>query len=410
MNDKGVVNINTLARIKTITDEILKLKGIAARDVSSFTTIDNILVEDDVLKIAPLMAAAPTTNEAVERIRKMLFDNPLFINRIISQDGKTAGIYIPLEHGANGKEIADKIREIIAKGTGEEKFYITGDPVVSDTFVDSIFKLLAIFAPLAMLVMFIVRYLMFRDFFLSVVLMMDAMISVIWSMGLFIGLGCTIHIMSSMAPVFLMAIATDSMHIFNEFYFRYREKGDKKTAIIETMKAVSKPVRSTALATAAGFAVLLLMNVVPIRVFGAIVAFGTIALRVLSFTFIPAMFTFVKDSHLKQIASAENEDKGAMARFLKNLASVGITRPATTVALGVLFAAAAIFGITKLAVNNNFVEWFKKGSEVRTADTVINRALGGTSPGYIVAISKGDEYIKTPEAMRFIEGLQKRWN
>ncbi|MBF0556115.1 MAG: hypothetical protein HQK96_16450, partial [Nitrospirae bacterium] len=90
-----------------------------------------------------------------------------------------------------------------------------------------------------------------------------------------------------------MAIATDSMHIFNEFYFRYREKGDKKAAIIETMKAVSKPVRSTALATAAGFAVLLLMNFVPIRVFGAIFAFGTIALRVLSFTFIPAMFTFV---------------------------------------------------------------------------------------------------------------------
>ncbi|MBF0556116.1 MAG: hypothetical protein HQK96_16455 [Nitrospirae bacterium] len=97
-----------------------------------------------------------------------------------------------------------------------------------------------------------------------------------------------------------------------------------------------------------------------------------------------------------------------MARFLKSLASIGITKPATTVIFGLFFAAAAIFGITKLAVNNSFVEWFKKGSEVRTADTVINRALGGTSPGYIVAISKGDEYIKTPEAMRYIEGLQKR--
>ncbi|MBF0556114.1 MAG: hypothetical protein HQK96_16445, partial [Nitrospirae bacterium] len=50
-----------------------------------------------------------------------------------------------------------------------------------------------IFAPLAMLVMFIIRYLMFKDLFLSITLMMDAMISVIWSMRLFIGLGCTIH-------------------------------------------------------------------------------------------------------------------------------------------------------------------------------------------------------------------------
>lgn len=408
INEQGIVNTNTLNRIKDITGEILKLKGIAAVDVSSFTTIDNIYVEDGVLKIAPLMTDVPNTNEGLEHLKKTLAENPLFINRIISQDGKTAGIYIPLEKGANGKEIADKIREIIAKGKGDEKFYITGDPVVSDTFVDSIFKLLAIFAPGAMLIMFIVRYLMFKDLFLSIVLMMDAMIAVMWSMGLFIGLGCTIHIMSSMAPVFLMAIATDSMHIFNEFYFRYRELGDKKQAIIKTMKAVSKPVRNTALATAAGFSMLLLMNVIPIRVFGVIVAFGTIALRVLSFTFIPAMFTFVKEENLRKIARAEKEDTGAMAGFLRGLASLGINKPAMTVVIGLIFAVAAIFGITRLVVNNNFVEWFKKDSEVRTADRIINKALGGTSPGYIVATAKEDDYIKTPEAMRYIEGLQKR--
>ena len=59
-------------------------------------------------------------------------------------------------------------------------------------------------------------------------------------------------------------------------------------------------------------------------------------------------------------------------------------------------------------MNNNLVEWFKKGSDVRVADTVMNNALGGTSLGYIVAISDKDDYIKTPEAMRYIEGLQRR--
>jgi predicted RND superfamily exporter protein len=54
------------------------------------------------------------------------------------------------------------------------------------------------------------------------------MISIIWSMGLLIGLGYPVHIMSSMSPVFLMAIATDTVHIFNEFFFRYREVGEKK--------------------------------------------------------------------------------------------------------------------------------------------------------------------------------------
>jgi uncharacterized protein len=408
VNEKGILNKDTLARIQRITDEILKIKGVAARDVSSFTTIDNVTVENATLRVAPLMTAPPEDAKGIEYLGKMLFENPLFINRIISKDGKTTAIYVPLEKGANGKEIADRIREIIKKEKGDEKYYIAGDPVARDTFGAEMFKLMAIFAPIAGMVMLIVRYLMFRDLFLSITLMMDAMISIVWSMGLLIGLGFPIHIMSSMAPVFLMAIATDSMHIFNEFYFRYREKRNKRAAIIETMNAVSRPVRNTALATAAAFAVLLFMNIVPVKVFGGLVAFGTVALRILSFSFIPAMFTFVKEEKLEKFAQTEDVDVGRTSQFLKKLAGLGIHKPAATVIVGLLLFVAAIVGITKTVVNNNLVEWFKKGSDIRVADTVINRALGGTSLGYVVAIAKEDEGIKTPEAMRYVEGLQRR--
>lgn len=106
---------------------------------------------------------------------------------------------------------------------GNEKYYVAGDPVARDTFGAEMFKLMAIFAPIAGGVMLFVRYLMFRDLFLSITLMMDAMVSIVWSMGLLIALGFPIHIMSSMAPVFLMAIATDSIHIFNEFYFQRQQ-------------------------------------------------------------------------------------------------------------------------------------------------------------------------------------------
>jgi hypothetical protein len=238
-------------------------------------------------------------------------------------------------------------------------------------------------------------------------LMMDAMIAIVWSMGLLIALGFPIHIMSSMAPVFLMAIATDSMHIFNEFYFRYREKGNKRAAILETMKAVSRPVRNTALATAAGFAVLLFMNIVPVKVFGGLVAFGTIVLRVLSFSFIPAMFTFVSEEKMAKIAQAEDVEMSGTSLFLRRLAGAGAHRPKTVVLVGLLLVAIAVVGIANTTVNNNLVEWFKPDSEVRVADRVMNEALGGTSLGYVVAISQEDEYIKTPEAMRYIEGLQR---
>jgi predicted RND superfamily exporter protein len=407
VHSPGILNPDTLARLQRITDGILRLKGVAARDVSSFTTIDNVTVASGTLQVAPLMTKVPADEQAMAQLRQTLFENPLFLNRIISPDGRTAAIYVPLEKGANGKEIADLIREIFGRENGTEQYYIAGDPVARDTFGAEMFKLMAIFAPMAGMIMLLVRYLMFRDLFLSVTLMLDAMISIIWSMGLLIGLGFPVHIMSSMAPVFLMAIATDSIHIFNEFYFRYRETGDKRSAILQTMTTVSRPVRNTALATAAGFGVLLFMNIVPVQVFGGVVAFGTIALRLLSFSFIPAMFTFVSDAKLARIAHGEDAATGRGASLLMGLAGFGARFPVATVAVGALLCIAAIVGISRTNVNNNLVEWFKKGSEIRVADTVINDGLGGTSLAYVVAEAPEDDYIKTPEAMHAIEGLQR---
>jgi len=407
VNEKGVLNKKTLGKVQRITDEILKIKGVAARDVNSFPTITNVTAEKGMLRVAPLMTEVPKTDKEVEHLRKMLFENSLFINRIISKDGKTTAIYVPLEKGANGKEVADKIREAVKKEKGDEKYYIAGDPVARDTFGSDMFKLMAIFAPIAGMVMLLVRYLMFRDLFLSVALMMDAMMSIVWSMGMLIALGFPIHIMSSMAPVFLMAIATDSIHIFNEFYFHYKEKRDKKTAIIETMHAVGRPVRYTALATAAGFAVLLFMNIIPVKVFGGLIAFGTVMLRVLSFSFIPAMFTFVKEEKLDKASEGEDVSSSKTSQFLKNLAHLGAHKPKTVVFAGAALFVIAVFGISKTVVNNNMVDWFKEKSDIRVADSVMNGALGGTSLGYIVATSQEENFIKTPEAMRYIDGLQR---
>ncbi|MBI5195050.1 MAG: MMPL family transporter [Nitrospirae bacterium] len=406
-NENGVVNPETLEKIKAITDAITRIKGVASRDVNSFPTITNVTAEEGLLRVAPLMSDIPKEGEGLRAFQKNLFKNPLFLNRIISADGKTTAIYVPLEKGANGKEIADRIREILRKQNGGEKYYVAGDPVARDTFGAEMFKLMAVFAPIAGMVMLAVRYFMFRDLFLSVTLMMDAMISIVWSMGLLIALGFPVHIMSSMAPVFLMAIATDSIHIFNEFYFRYNEKKDKKTAIIETMKAVGRPVRYTALATAAGFAVLLFMNIVPVKVFGGLIAFGTVVLRILSFSFIPAMFTFVKEKNIEKASHGEDITAGWTSGFLRNLAGFGTHKPRATVTIGIIFFVISVIGISRIVVNNNMVDWFKKDSEIRIADREINNALGGTSLGYVVAVSEEEEFIKNPETMRYLEGLQR---
>ena len=419
VNKHGIFNQTTLEKIAKITDEILKLKGIVTRDVTSFTTVDDVMSTGDSITVKPLMSEIPKTQQEIDAFKKSIYENPLIVDRLISQDGTTTAIYIPLEPGANGKEIADRVKAIVSKEKGDEEYYVAGDPVARDTFGAEMFKQMGFFSPIAGMVMMIVLYILFGNFGLISSVMAVAMVSVIWSMGLLIGLGYPVHIMSSMIPVFLMAIATDSIHIFNEFYFRFRELKNsspfiplqrgtaKKQAVLDTMRVVGQPVKYTALATAAGFAVLAIMHIIPVKVFGIFIAFGTIVIRLMSFSLIPAAMMLVSEKKILAATGGEDEKENRAARILKKLGAIGARKSTITVIVGIVVLIFAAIGISRINVNNNMVKWFKAGSDVRKSDRIINEKLGGTALGYIVAVSEEDDFIKRPETMRYIESLQR---
>lgn len=407
VNEEGIFNRETLGRIAQITGEILKMPGVVVRDVTSLTTVDNVLVEGGQLTVRPAVSEIPQTPEAREELKRSLLSNPLLVDRLLSRDGTTTAIYIPLEAGANAKVIADRIRAILPKEAGREHYYVAGDPVARDTFGIQMFYQMALFSPIAGIVMFVVLWWMFRNLTLVFSVMGVAMVSILWSMGLLIGVGFPVHIMSSMIPVFLMAIATDSIHIFNEFYFRFREVSDKKQAILDTIRAVGRPVRYTALATAAGFAVLAFMHIIPVKVFGLFVAFGTIVIRLMSFSLIPAVLMLIKDERIRAVSLREDETTRWASRWLSGLARVGLIHNRLIVAGGLALLVLAVMGVSRIHVNNNMVDWFKPHSEIRVADRIMNEKLGGTSLAYLVGISKEPDFWKRPEALRYLEGLQK---
>ena len=248
-----------------------------------------MVAEAGTLSVQPLLPAIPATARDLEAFRHAVMDNPMVVDRLVSTDGRATAIYVPLEQGANGKEVADRIRTLVSEERGDLRFYVAGDPVARDTFGSEMFRQMALFAPIAGLLMLVALYGMFRNLALAFTIVGVAMMATLWSMGLLVAIGQPVHIMSSMMPVFLMAIATDSIHIFNEFYFRLREVADRRRAVLETIETVGAPVRYTALATAAGFGVLVIGGIVPVRVFGLFTALGTLVIRLMSFSFIPAV-------------------------------------------------------------------------------------------------------------------------
>ena len=409
VNEGGVFNRETLARVHRLTERVLEMPGVVAEDVISFATADDVRAEGVNLYSQPLMAKAPQTDVAVQALRRAVMDNPLFVGRLVGADETATAIYVPLQKGANGKAVADRLRQIVREVTGDaagsDRFYVAGDPVARDTFGAEMFKQMGLFSPLAGMVMFVALWLMFRNLTLVMSNMGVAMMAIIWAMGGTIGLGIPIHIMSSMSPVFLMAISTDSVHIFNEFYFRFKERGDKRRAILETMRAVSRPLIYTDLTTAAGFAALATGHIIPVKVFGLLVAFGALVILLTSFTLVPAVLMLIPEAKLARLTLGEDVAESRLSRWLWRLGEVSIRRRGLVVGVGVGLLALSAVGISRIRVNNNMVAWFKPHSEIRQADTELNRRLGGTATAYLVAVGQHDGDMQRPEVLRYLEGL-----
>jgi len=407
VRDSGIFEREALEALERLTNAITGLRGVVSVDVTSLTTADNVVAEGGMLRVEPLLPRVPETREQMERLRRSLMGNPMVVGRLVSEDGTTTAVYVPLEQGANGKVVADQIRDILAREpAGGLQYFVAGDPVARDTFGAEMFRQMAVFAPLAGFVMLVALQFMFRSLALSLSIMAVAMVAGVWSMGLLVAVGQPVHIMSSMMPVFLMAIATDSIHIFNEFYFRLRETSDRRQAVLETMQVVGAPVRYTALATAAGFGVLALGGIVPVRVFGLFVAFGTVVIRLMSFSLVPAVMMLVPERTLERASQREDLQAGA-SRWLGALGRLSIRHPVAVLAAGAVLLAVVATGIPKIRINNNMIRWFKPQSPIAVADRVMNAKLGGTSLLYLVASTPEAEGLKDPARLAYIEALQR---
>ena len=411
VDERGVFRPESLERIAGATSEILQIQGVIAPDVIGLTTTNNVKSSGGLLNIRPVMEEIPRTPEAIESLRRDIAENPFLHEKIASEDGTAVALYVPIQEKRMSYRVAGEIEAILERHLlpGQRR-HLAGLPVAEDTFGHEMFVQMAVVAPMAFMAVMVLVFLLFRKIAFLIPVGMDAMFSVIWAMGLLIGTGNTVHIMSSMIPVFLMPSAiTDDMHILSAFFDRYRLLGkDKRRAMLEAMQPIYRPMLFAALVTAVGFASLALADIPPVRVFGLFVAFGCVVDWVFSMTVVPAVISLMSEERLKRILPRE---KAAGATFLDRvLRSIG--QFAFTRAKGVLLASAvitlaAVWGVLQIQVNDNPVRWFKAYHPMRVADSVMNRLFGGTYMAYLVVEGSEDEAIKRPEVMSYITRLQK---
>lgn len=416
---EGVFNADSLRKIYELTEFARTLRwpgeddpnqevGVIEVDLLAPSTVDHIgQGGPGVVTFEWLMPRPPQAEAEALAVRDKAMSNPLLKGTVVSDDGKAICLYLPLTHKDLSHRVYRALNTKIAEFTGDEEYHITGLPVAEDTFGYEMFIQMAISAPLAMLVIFLLMLAFFRKLVLVISPMIVAMVAVISTMGALIGLGYPVHIMSSMIPIFLMPIAVvDSVHILSEFFDRYtREKGRRETTL-EVMDNLFMPMLYTSLTSAAGFASLALTPIPPVQVFGIFVAAGIMVAWVCTVTFVPAYIMFLKDRALENFgAAAVHEEKQTwLTRVLHSTGRLTYAAAKPILVVMVILAAIAVYGITQVNINDNPIKWFAKSHPIRQADIELNRHFSGTYMAYLVLEDAGDPNVST----EYVQALRDR--
>ncbi len=413
VNDKhpeGVFNPESLQRVYDLTEFAKTLQwsdkegkhGVVEIDIIAPSTVDNIEQGGmGVVNFSWLMPRPPKTQEEALSIRERAMNIPFLKGTMVSEDGKALAIYLPLVSKHDSYEVRKALLGFIKEWDGDEQVHITGLPVAEDTFGVEMFTQMAISAPLAMLVIFVLLWWFFRNLTLIVSPMIVAMVSALSTMALLVITGNTIHIMSSMIPIFIMPIAVlDSIHILSEFFDRYPQIRDRKKTIIEVMKHLFTPMLFTSVTTMAGFASLALTPIPPVQVFGIFVAIGVFLAWFWTIVFIPAYVMLMPEAKLEGFGQSVSDsgDTTGMAKFLHGLGKWTHDHPKTVLAVTFLCVLISVYGISRIQINDNPIKWFEPDHPIRVADKILNEHFGGTYIAYLQyeADDKGlsvDSYI-----------------
>lgn len=408
VSDSNAFTADMLNRVYNITAEIEEIEGVIVDDIMAPSTVDDIKQgAGGALVIEPLMDDLIETDNEAQYILGRIKDSPLLRGKLASDNGRAIALFIPLESKDVSHRVAEEIKAITEKHGGEVSYHIAGLPLAEDSFGGEMFVQMAISAPVAMLIIFLLMLLFFRQMKIVLAPMVVAMMSVIWAMGLLILTGNTVHIMSSMIPIFLIPVSVlDSIHILSEFHDQHKKHKNKEAMIKHSIDELFVPMLFTSMTTVAGFISLALTPIPPVRVFGIFVAFGIVAAWFLSLTVIPAIAMLISDKALRNFGQAD-ESRGLLSKILHAFRNISSKHNKGVIAVTMVIIVAAGIGLSMIVVNDNPVKWFKKSHPIRQADMVMNQHLAGTYMNYLVFDSDEEDKMKSPAVLNYMAALQE---
>jgi len=410
----GVFNPETLGRIYELTEYARGLSwddpenpgrkaGVIEVDLIAPSRVENIVQDSPgTIRFEWLMPSPPANRAEALAVRDKASRIPFLKDTLVSGNGRAIALYLPLTAKDQSYRVAELLKEKIAAFSGDEEYFITGLPVAQDTFGVEMFKQMAIAAPAAMIIIFLLMLFFFRKLVLILSPLIVALVSVICTMSLLVITGQTVHIMSSMIPIFIMPIAVlDSVHILSEFFDRFRRIGDRKQTVKKVMATLFTPMLYTSLTTSVGFASLALTPIPPVQIFGIYIAVGVLMAWAWTILFIPAFIMLLPERSLENFGALHTPREDweishairmkrhrllsnlNMTWFLGGIGRLTFRHAKMVLALVAVLVAVSIYGINRIEINDNPTKWFSSEHPIRVADRVLNHHFAGSYMAYL---------------------------
>ena len=333
-----------------------------------------------------------------ERGFKEILESPVFRNFVISIDGKTSGIIVNIKknnilENVDGKskeeieEIKDEIkkqnhqnileiRDVIKSYENVGKIYLGGIPMIADDMMTFIKSDIIVFGIGVLLFIIATLWFVFRKIIWIIVPISSCFFSVLIMMGLLGILGWKVTVISSNF-IALMLILTMAMNIhMSTRFLQLRKEFEEKTSYEILSLTTGKmfwPILYTVLTTIFAFLSLIFSEIKPIIDFGWMMTFGLITSFLITFTLLPTLLSFVPNNNV----SIKEDKDSKITNFLRN---VSLNNKNSIFVITIAIIISSIIGISKLEVENSFINYFDKDTEIYKGMKLIDEELGGTTP------------------------------
>ena len=395
--NEGMVTDNSINNLLSLKYKIQSLNWVH----SVITLLDIPLLENSDAPLQERLESFKTLkDEDVDKDRgfKEILNSPVFRNFVISENGNTSGIIVNIKENKKLENIENlskdeiesykdnikkqnhknilEIRQVIQSYGDVGKIYLGGIPMIADDMMTFIKSDIVVFGLGVLLFIVVTLWFVFRKLIWIIVPISSCLFSVVIMMGLLGILGWKVTVISSNF-IALMLILTMAMNIHMSTRFLQLRKDHPTKNNFEIISLTTNkmfwPILYTVLTTVFAFLSLIFSGIKPIIDFGWMMTFGLVTSFIITFTLLPTLLNFAPTKNI----SLKKEQDSKITNFL---GLVSINNKNIIFGLTGVVIILSVIGISKLEVENSFINYFNKNTEIYKGMKLIDEELGGTTP------------------------------